>query len=838
MSSVEAADGLCTARDCRVRIADWFTDVLHGLSSDAHPMSHSRGRVVRSTPTALLVAVFAGATFLNAALLFAVEPMFTKMVLPLLGGTPSVWNTCLLFFQAGLMAGYLYAHLTSRWLSVTGQAALHLVLLAVSLMALPVTLASGLAPPTTGTGAAIGWLLALLATVLGAPFVLLSAGTPMLQRWFASTQHPEAQDPYVLYVASNAGSFAALLAYPTLIEPRWRLSEQSAGWSIGYALLIALLLGAWGAAWRWRALREDGGGNEMVKEGERVVANVDIGGGPPRPTRPPRSSTSNESHDSHDSHELHVAPSADPGDTSPTHRPFPTLVPTTAWRLRWLLLSFAPSSLLLGVTTFLSTDIAAVPFLWVVPLALYLLTFVIVFARHPLLNRRIMLALQVVLSLGLMILMATSPARRLTAVAALHLLAFFVTALVCHRQLADARPHSKHLTEFYLWMSLGGVLGGVFNVLIAPLLYSRVLEYPIALIIALALRPMWPASSPPRRALLFDLGLPLLLFGLVTLGYRLPTPVPQWSDYAPVAYLGGVAVIALSFYKRPIRLALGAAAIFVGADLGRIASDHAVYEARSFFGVYRVRLWENYMLLQHGTTTHGGQSLVASRQTEPLTYYHREGPLGDLFRHVTDSVGARRVALVGLGTGTTACYARPGERWSYFEIDPLVVAIARSPQLFSYLSRCQPSGQIVMGDARLSIAAVPDSSFDFIMLDAFSSDAIPVHLMTREALQVYSRKLRLGGVVAFHISNRYLDLRPVLVELARDAKLAGAMVDRDVTPAQQDKLYYGSRWIALARGARTLAPLIRDAGWQVLPPAAKSRLWTDDFSDVFGALKR
>ena len=205
---------------------------------------------------------------------------------------------------------------------------------------------------------------------------------------------------------------------------------------------------------------------------------------------------------------------------------------------------------------------------------------------------------------------------------------------------------------------------------------------------------------------------------------------------------------------------------------------------------------------------------------------------------MTDSVGARRVALVGLGTGTTACYARPGERWSYFEIDPLVVAIARSPQLFSYLSRCQPSGQIVMGDARLSIAAVPDSSFDFIMLDAFSSDAIPVHLMTREALQVYSRKLRLGGVVAFHISNRYLDLRPVLVELARDAKLAGAMVDRDVTPAQQDKLYYGSRWIALARSARTLAPLIRDAGWQVLPPAAKSRLWTDDFSDVFGALKR
>ena len=251
-----------------------------------------------------------------------------------------------------------------------------------------------------------------------------------------------------------------------------------------------------------------------------------------------------------------------------------------------------------------------------------------------------------------------------------------------------------------------------------------------------------------------------------------------------------------------------------------------------------MRHWQNYRLLQHGTTTHGGQSLLMRRTTEPLTYYHRDGPLGDLFRLTTDSVGPRQVALVGLGTGTTACYARPGEQWTYYEIDPLVVAIARSPQLFTYLRDCQPDVRIILGDARLSLASAPDSSFDLITLDAFSSDAIPVHLLTREALQLYARKLRPGGIVAFHISNRYLDLRPVLVELARDARLAGASVDRDVTPEQKEQLFYGSRWVALAAQAHTLAPLVREAGWNVLAPSAPIRVWTDDYSDVFQLLKR
>jgi len=302
-------------------------------------------------------------------------------------------------------------------------------------------------------------------------------------------------------------------------------------------------------------------------------------------------------------------------------------------------------------------------------------------------------------------------------------------------------------------------------------------------------------------------------------------------------YLGLAVIVAASFYQRPLRLALGAAAIFYATELEMRATDDDLFRARSFFGVYRVRRWEEYHLLQHGTTTHGGQSMIASRRTEPLTYYHREGPLGDLFRYVTDSVGPRAVALVGLGAGTTACYSRPGERWTYYEIDPLMVSIARTPRLFSYLQLCQPDVQIVVGDARLSLATAPDSSFDLITLDAFSSDAIPVHLMTREALRLYARKLRPGGVLAFHISNRYLDLGPVLVELARDARMAGATVNRDINDVQKAKLYYGSRWVALAARAHTLAPLVREAGWEVLPPSASARVWTDDFSDVLGALQ-
>jgi SAM-dependent methyltransferase len=368
------------------------------------------------------------------------------------------------------------------------------------------------------------------------------------------------------------------------------------------------------------------------------------------------------------------------------------------------------------------------------------------------------------------------------------------------------------------------------------MIYDRVLEYPYALIIAFGLRPGGANQRYDLRSVALDVILPLLLLGGVLVCNQLPTPSGSWGTRLIFVYLGAAALIAATFYKRPLRLALGAAAIFFGVQGGLRTDSDTMLERRSFFGVYRVRVWDQYVILQNGTTTHGGQSLDVNRRTEPLTYYNRSGPLGELFRLTTDSVGARNVALVGLGTGTTACYSRPGERWTYFEIDPLIVRIARTPDLFTYLRDCQPNVKIELGDARLSMRTAADSSFDLIVLDAFSSDAIPVHLITREALALYERKLRPNGIIVFHISNRYLRLEPVLTELARDARLAGASANRDVSDDERRKLYYGSHWVALAREAHTLAPLVRHAGWNVLAPSAPVRVWTDDYSDVLGSM--
>jgi spermidine synthase len=769
------------------------------------------GVAASAFPGKILLGLFAVVTFLNAALLFAVQPMFTKMVLPLLGGTPMVWNTCLLFFQAALLLGYLYAHASSQWLRPRSQGLVHIGLLLGALAFLPLSVPRAVVPPA-GVALPVLWLLTLLAVSLGLPFVLLSAGAPMFQRWFATTRHPSADNPYVLYVASNLGSFVALLAYPTLIEPWLRVSEQSRSWLGIYYVLLGLVGLAWWMTARW-ARTIDSVGEEMVMPAVEGAATFPGGGAPPVP-------------------ELHVAETS----ASPPVTTIPlTIVPTAAWRLRWVLLSFAPSSLLIGVTTYLSTDVAAVPLLWIVPLALYLLTFVIVFARQPLLNRRFTLDFQ--LFMGLVVLLIIGMTAMSLRVLALHLIGFFATALVCHRELADSRPQTRHLTEFYLWMSLGGMLGGVFNVIIAPLVYDRVLEYPFALIVAYGLRPAIGPYSTSRRAQLLDLALPLLLYGAMRAAFHIELPAGKWATAGTWTLLGMSALVASAFYKRPLRLALGAAAVFFAVDHREPPGAGLVYQDRSFFGVYRVHRWGEYLVLQHGTTTHGAQSHAPGRLREPLTYYHRGGPLGDVFATLTDTTAVRQVALVGLGAGTTACYAHAGEAWTFYEIDPAVVDIARSGRLFTYLRECAPDSRIVLGDARLSLVKASDSGFDLIVLDAFSSDAIPVHLLTREALALYLRKLKPGGAVAFHISNRYLDLEPVLVELARDAKLAGAVGNFDASQEDKNAMHYASRWVVLSREAATLAPLVKDRGWTVLAPSAEVRVWTDDFSDIVGILK-
>jgi len=762
------------------------------------PTESSTAGSPSSLATWLILLLYSTAIFVNATLLFSVEPMFTKMVLPLLGGTPAIWNTALLFFQAALLGGYLYAHVSSRWLPPTRQGVLHLLLLLVALGFLPLQIAAGWRTPSATT-LPIPYLLGLLSVSLGLPFLLLAAGAPMLQRWFANVRHPSAANPYFLYASSNLGSFAALIAYPTLIEPRLSLGDQKQDWLVLYYVLMALIAACALVARKYPAAvgatqpagdvsgarRAEGEGEG---EGEVMLRTTSI-------------------------------------------------VPNRSWRLRWLLLSFAPSSLLVGVTTYLSTDIAAVPFLWVVPLALYLLTFVLVFANRPPANRQLMLSLQLLLSLVLIVLITLGGSRRISITALMHLLAFFVTAMVCHRELADSRPRPEHLTEFYLWMSLGGVLGGAFNVLVAPVLYQTVVEYPFALIIALGLRPHASGSLGSRRSQLLDLAIPAVLFAVILGAMKLPKPPDEWGSYGMNIFLGAAAIVAGLAFARPLRLALCALAIYGGVRVADVADPEVLLQARSFFGVYKVRQLYQYHLLQHGTTTHGGQNWLPEYRRDPLTYYHREGPFGQMMATLFPDVQQRRIAIVGLGSGATSCFGRPGEKWTYYEIDPLVVKIARDPRLFSYLKDCPPDIDVKLGDARLSLANEPDSTFDLIVLDAFSSDAIPVHLMTREALAMYLRKLKPTGAIAYHVSNRYLELRPVLFSLAIDAKIAGVTGEGDVDKEQRFKMYYASRWGVMAPRVQTLSGLVRQKGWNVYPTYSTAPVWTDDYSDVWSVMK-
>lgn len=756
----------------------------------------------------VVLGLFAVLIFLNATLLFVVQPMFTKMVLPLLGGTSAVWNTCLMFFQAALLLGYLYAHLTSRRFTARNQGMLHLGVMLVALLTLPLVV-RGASTASAGASAPILWLLGILTISLGLPFVLLAAGAPMFQRWLASTSHPAAANPYVLYIASNLGSFVALLAYPIFIEPRLTLSEQRTWWTVIYVVLL-LLVGI--ALWLTVRLVRD-----KALSGDAPIIAPALTDAPGEPAGVPLTDV-------------------DDDDNDDTPRA-PSIVPTRAWRLRWVLLSFAPSSLLVGVTTYLSTDVAAIPLMWVMPLALYLLTFVLVFAERPLLNRMFMLVLQVPVGLAVLLMIGMTPLKLQLAFLAAHLLGFFVIAMVCHRELADSRPKPEYLTEFYLWMSVGGLLGGVFNVVIAPMIYERVLEYPLAVIIAFGLRPARGKPDNSLRAVALDLAAPLTLYGALLAAFTLEVPDGRPGKVVMVIVALIVTLILAAFHARPLRLALGAAAMYLAVD-SRASTDDLVYQERSFFGVYRVHKWGDFLVLQHGTTTHGAQSIKPELQREPLTYYARMGPLGDAFDILTDSTAIRNVALVGLGSGTTACYAKPFEIWTYYEIDPAVVRMATSGRLFTYMKACGPNHRVELGDARVSLQSARDSSFDLIALDAFSSDAIPVHLMTREALQLYLRKLKPNGSILFHISNRYLDLEPVVQRLARDAHLASAARDFNPDDAEKAKMVYGSRWVALARESTILAPLVVERNWRLLDEKPGTRVWTDDYSDVVGVLNR
>ena len=821
---------------------------------------------------------FALTLFTSATLLFVVQPMCAKMVLPLLGGTPSVWNTCMVFYQAVLLAGYLYAHFATRWLGSRRQAVLHLAVLALPWLVLPIGISAGRVP--TGTENPVLWLLGFMALSVGLPFFAVSTSAPMLQRWFADTGHPAGKDPYFLYAASNLGSMLGLLGYPVLVEPYLTLAGQARAWAAGFALLAAMTLGC--AVLLWRRSEQGATGHA--------------------PT-PPAAGPCTE---------------ASPGPAaaiSPASPPVVSGAPDAAQRFRWLALAFAPSSLLLGVTTFISTDLAAVPLLWVVPLALYLLTFVLVFARRPLVWHRGMVWLQPFLVVGTALVFHENLTEWMWAVILLHLAMFFVTALVCHGELARSRPPAQWLTEFYIWMSLGGVLGGLFNALIAPVVFPTVVEYPLALVLACLLRPQPAPGAHPVRARWLDLAIPvwlwfavkeatqwlspadrgwlvvswqsiltLLATGFVALGFRswwARVPIlggvlalaallvfehtwpdrawtlitasgsKQWLDATKLEFyvLGAAGLVAFGCLHRPVRFGLAVGVMLLAGHLwygaeaaGQGAEERLIYRDRSFFGVIRVEEQRDSDLrplthtLTHGSTTHGQQSLDPQERLEPWTYYHRAGPFGEVMDNLIDPEVHRQLAVIGLGTGTTAAYAQQGQTLTYFEIDPAVKRIAENPDLFTYVTDARQRGariDVVLGDARLKLREQPSGRFDLLAVDAFTSDAIPMHLLTRQAFELYMDKLKPDGILMVHISNRYLELGPVVGNIAAELGLTARRCNRTW---ERERGEYGSEWVAVVREPDRLGDLLEDERWEEIPPDPRVGVWTDDFSNILSVL--
>jgi hypothetical protein len=726
-----------------------------------------------------LLPVYGAAIFLSAALLFAVQPMFTKMVLPRLGGSPSVWSVAMVFFQAMLLGGYAYAHLLTRFLPIRIAIVVQVVLLIGAALALPLAIRSGWGRPPEH-GEAI-WLIGLFTASIGLPFFALSANGPLLQAWFSRTGHPAAGNPYFLYAASNIGSFLALISYPILVEPLVRLGDQTRAWSAGFVILIALIAACGALLWR---------------------------------STPERA-----------------------GDVSTdTDAPAPTLRDA----LTWMALAAVPSGLLVAVTAHISTDVAAVPLLWVVPLALYLLTFVIVFSTRPVIPHRLALAVQPFLVAALVAALVFDVTDSIILQIVLHLVTFFVSALVCHSELARRRPAPRHLTAFYMWMSAGGMIGGLGAGLIAPNVFSRVAEYPILIALALLCRP--GLALPQGRArVLWIAALVLAAFALLA-----SSDIGDYTSDTVQKIVAGVLLIAaLTQWKRPLVLAAVVAFIFT-AD--RIYNEEADTETmRSFFGVLTVRQDDDdqFRTLLHGTTIHGAERIRDPDEDEgddlpePLTYYHDGSNLVATINAARARAGHPiKFAVIGLGAGSLACRAQDGNAVTFYEIDPLVMRIARDSDRFTFLSKCAPDAPVVIGDARLTLADAPDGAYDLIIVDAFSSDAIPIHLMTREAMALYVRKLAPNGMAVMHLSNRHLELASVAAGIAQANGLSTRVKDGGDEGADDEENKYTSTVAAVARSEADFGPLATSEGWTVTQPDPAQWVWTDDYSNIVGAMLR
>ena len=735
----------------------------------------------------LVLVVYTAAIFVSALLLFSVQPLFTKMVLPRLGGSPAVWSVAMVFFQSLLLGGYAYAHFLMQLRNRTLPVAIHLVLLAVAILTLPLSISSGWGdPPNSGYAF---WLLGLFAVSIGLPFFALAANNPLLQAWFVRTGHPNGPDPYFLYASSNIGSFLALLSYPVLLEPVFTLRTQNLIWTGGYGLLIVLIATC----------------GVLLLRAPAKAAELNM-------------------------------PADDPE------------APAPSWilRARWIFLAAVPSGLLIAVTAHISTDVAAAPLLWVLPLSLYLLTWVLVFQSRPLLSHKLMLLAQPLAIAGTVVLLAFGGEHNLLLTLGGHLLYFFIIAMACHGELARTRPAAKYLTGFYVALSFGGMVGGLFAGLIAPFTFSWVAEYPILLALAALCRP--PGDERlPRWSRWYWPFLAVLAVALIMPAWS-AGKLFNWFEEHRVWVISAVGVLAAL-----VALGLNAnrwkifATVVVALVLLRAypSDDGRVETVRSFFGVHKIVVTPNgqYHVLMHGTTIHGAEKFrnddgtPVTGQPEPITYYHKDGGIGQAITAIRERKGAPlRVAVIGLGSGTLVCAAEPGEEWKFFEIDQTMVDTARAPKYFTYIQSCKPDLEPVIGDARLTFAREPDGVYDLIIVDAYSSDAIPIHLATEEAMEIYKSKLAPQGAVVMHVSNRHLELSSVVVGIADANDMKSWVYSED--SGRDNEYIFSTSVVASAREEADVGKLASSGQWAMTEAEDDQRVWTDDYSNVLGAVWR
>jgi hypothetical protein len=722
---------------------------------------------------------FTLAILAGSFLLFLVQPMIARMALPRLGGAPAVWNSAMLVYQALLLGGYAYAHFIGRF-APRVQAGVHLSLLAAAALMLPIGLIS--AEPSATANPAL-WTPWFLAASIGPLFFAIAAQAPLLQRWYAISG---GGDPYPLYAASNLGSFGGLIAYPLLVEPFLPIAGQSLLWSTGYAGVIVLIAAC--------AL--------LLPHGSAATVAA------------------------------------------------PVAVTSISLRriLHWIALAAVPSGMMLSTTTYLTTDIVAMPLLWVVPLGLYLLSFSVAFADNRRLADGIVRVTLLVVLLGGGVAFAQNPEYPWL-FAPLGLVLLFCFAVALHSELFRTRPEPAQLTKFYLIMSFGGVLGGAFCALVAPLAFDWAYEHPILILLGGVLltappvfawgEKLWGGSW--RRAFIY--GILAIFLSTVPVGLfpGIPAPVPVWLKIAGILVIINFAVLAIGS-RVAFTMSLAGLMLALGGWGVLALSIDGGTRVRSYFGIYSFSQTADTRTLVHGTTVHGIQSKVPGREIEPLSYYAPESGVGLALRDLAARKNDGRVGVVGLGAGTLACYRHPGQDWRFYEIDPAIERIARNPKRFSFLAKCAPGVAVEIGDARLVLGREVRANaapLDVLVVDAFSSDAVPMHLLTRDALETYAQRLKPDGILMMHVSNRFLELEPVLA--AADS-WGWRLAKRDYAPGAEGRkrAYSDSHWIMLARDPRAFLAFLQRTGsakWSPTKRRAGFDGWTDDFASILPVIK-